>query len=310
MSCHLPVLLKEAVDILLSAGPGRMLDGTFGGGGHSRALLEADAEISVLALDCDPAAAPRAEVLREEFPERFTFRAMNFGDLRTLEERGLAGALFDFGVSSFQLDEAERGFSFRQDAPLDLRMNPELGQSAYEFLENASRADLVRAVRDYGEEPRWHRVVEAIINARGTGVLARTVSFAELLAGVAASPSRIHPATKTFQGVRIAVNDELGVIERGLPEAFDRLRPGGVLAAISFHSLEDRLVKRLFNRLAGRPEHGRDNRYQDERVKQAELITRKPVYPGTEEVALNPRSRSARLRALRKDFTSPALATP
>ncbi len=299
---HLPVMLKEAVELLAPGRGGRFLDGTFGGGGHTRALLEAGDEAQVIALDVDPAAAERAEAVKKDFPGRFEFCALNFGELANLRESGFAGALFDFGVSSFQLDDAARGFSFRQEAPLDLRLDPSSGQPASHFLETADREDLVRAIRDYGEEKRWRRVVEAILAARGSGQLATTLGFASLLEEHADKPrgGRIHPATRAFQGVRIAVNDELGVIERGLPAAFERLAPGGVLAAISFHSLEDRIVKRLFNRLAGRPEHGRDSRPQDERVRLAELITRKPLSPSEEELSHNPRSRSARLRALRK----------
>lgn len=302
MFSHLPVMLKEAVDVLAPSRGGRFLDGTFGGGGHTRALLESSPDVTVLALDCDPAAALRAEVVKSDFPERFEFAALNFGDLSSSSHTGFAGALFDFGVSSFQLDDAARGFSFRQEAPLDLRLDPSSGQPASEFLEKASREDLVRAIRDYGEETRWRRVVDAILQARGSGSLASTLGFAKLLEEHAeySRGNRIHPATRSFQGVRIAVNDELGVIERGVPAAFERLLPGGILATISFHSLEDRIIKRLFNRLAGRPEHGRDYRPQDERVRQAELITRKPLSPSEEEVAQNPRSRSARLRALRK----------
>lgn len=295
-------MLKEAVDVLVPGRGGRFLDGTFGGGGHTRALLESSPKVTVLALDCDPAAAVRAEVLKTDFPERFAFASLNFGELADSPETGFAGALFDFGVSSFQLDDAARGFSFRQEAPLDLRLDPNSGQPASAFLETADREDLVHAIRDYGEEARWRSVVDAILQARGTGRLASTTGFAALLEAHAeySRGNRIHPATRSFQGVRIAVNDELGAIERGLPAAFERLLPGGILAAISFHSLEDRIVKRLFNRLAGRPEHGRDNRPQDERVRQAELITRKPLSPSQEEVFQNPRSRSARLRALRK----------
>lgn len=300
---HLPVLLKESVELLAPERGGRFLDATFGGGGHTRAILEVGPKASVLGLDCDPEAKVRAESFRESFADRFEFRQTNFDVLAAFPENDFSGALFDFGVSSFQLDDATRGFSFRKEAPLDLRLNPELGEPASAFLEKASSVDLIRAVRDYGEESRWRRVVDAIINARGTDSLKTTTNFAALVeanVGNFSYRSKIHPATRTFQGVRIAVNDELGVIERGLPAAFEKLRPGGVLAAISFHSLEDRIVKRLFKRLAGRPEHGRDSRPQDERVCLAELLTRKPVTASDEEVSNNPRSRSAKLRAIRK----------
>jgi len=229
---------------------------------------------------------------------------LNFGDLDELDEVDFNGAFFDFGLSSFQLDTAERGFSFRADAPLDMRMDPQSGMSAADFLETADEESIVRAVRNYGEEKRWRRVVEAILKARGTGQLQRTQIFAALVTEVVGPTPRgrkaVHPATRTFQGIRVEVNDELSAIERGLPAAFDRLLPGGVLAAISFHSLEDRIVKRFCRRMAGRPEHGRDSRTQDERETLAEMIATRPITPGEAEIAQNPRSRSARMRAIRK----------
>ncbi|MEM1221315.1 MAG: 16S rRNA (cytosine(1402)-N(4))-methyltransferase RsmH [Verrucomicrobiota bacterium] len=303
-SGHMPVLLKEVLDVLVPGTGQRYLDGTFGGGGHSRALLDSAEGVRLVALDRDPSAVSRADALKTVYGDRFTFYAMNFSDLETLEEKEFAGILFDFGLSSFQLDEAERGFSFRKDAPVDMRMNPEVGESAAIFLETADEASLVRAVRNYGEEKRWRRVVESILRARGTGQLQRTASLAKLISdAVGPGPGgrkTIHPATRTFQGIRVEVNDELSAIERGLPAAFDRLLPGGILAAISFHSLEDRIVKRFCRRMAGRPEHARDSRTQDERVVQAEMVATRPITPSDEEMKMNPRSRSARMRVLRK----------
>ncbi|NBB78092.1 MAG: 16S rRNA (cytosine(1402)-N(4))-methyltransferase RsmH [Verrucomicrobia bacterium] len=306
-SGHVPVLLAETLELFApgtGGGPMRILDGTFGGGGHTRALLESAEQVSVVAVDRDPAAKPRAEALRAEFGERFRFYQRNFGDLEDFEEGDFHGVFFDFGLSSFQLDTEDRGFSFRYDAPVDMRMNPDEGIPAAEFLETADEAALVRAVRNYGEESRWRRVVKAIIAARGTGVLQRTQSLAELIVeAVGPTPpgrKAVHPATRTFQGIRVELNGELSAIERGLPAAFDRLLPGGVLAAISFHSLEDRIVKRFCRKMAGRPEHARDNRTQDEREVRATMISTRPISPGEAEIAANPRSRSARLRALQK----------
>jgi len=301
---HLPVLCAEVVELLVRGEGQDYLDATFGGGGHTRALLEADPHGTVVAVDQDPAAAARAAALKAEFGERLCFFAMNFEETGGLREEGFAGAVFDLGVSSFQLDAGERGFSFRGDAPADMRMNPQAGVPAWEFLESAPREELVRAVRDYGEEPRWRRVVAAIEEARGTGRLARTGSLAEVVRTAigpgAARKLRIDPATRTFQGIRIYVNRELEALEAALPAVFGKLMPGGVMVAISFHSLEDRLVKRAFRRLAGEPEHAGDAVPKDLRVRRAELLTRKPVVPGEAEQARNPRSRSARLRALRK----------
>lgn len=301
---HIPVLLDECMEFLAPTQGGHFADLTFGGGGHSRAILELNPESTLMAMDCDPDATDRSLPVSDKFGDRFRFEDRSFIDFdQVSSEEEFDGVLMDLGISSFQLMEPTKGFSFRLDAPIDMRLNPRVGQSAAEFLETASRESLVRAVREYGEERRWNRVVNAIINARGTGVLSRTMSAAELVAAAVGghrSRQRIHPATKTFQGIRIAINGELEALALTLPKAFRGLKPGGVLAVISFHSLEDRMVKRFMRKMAGRPEHRGDSRLIEERTSYGELIQSKAIFPTKEEIQANPRSRSARLRVLRK----------
>ena len=301
---HQPVLVREVLGFLAPAPGGKFLDCTFGGGGHSRALLEAAADVHVIALDRDPEATARAAELSADFPGRFALVDRDFGRLGGIPEAGFDGILFDFGVSSFQLDNPERGFSFRADGPADMRMDPRSGVPAGLWLETATEEMLARAVRDFGEEHNWRRIVRALVAARGTGKLGGTVSLASVIADAIPArerhASRIHPATRAFQGIRIAVNDELGAIESALPAAFEKLRASGVLCAISFHSLEDRPVKQFFRRMSGQPESADDSTPQDLRTRRAEALTRRPVTPSDEEIASNPRSRSAKLRAIRK----------
>jgi len=301
---HVPVLLEECMDHLDPGKGGRYADLTFGGGGHSRAILEANESNSLVAFDCDPDAQARAGEISESFGDRFRFNDLSFREMDKVSSPDeFDGVLMDLGISSFQLTEPSKGFSFRLDAPIDMRLDPRVGQSAADFLETASRESLVRAVREYGEERRWNRVVNSILDARGTGELLRTMSAAEVVSkavGGSKSRQRIHPATKTFQGIRIAINGELESLALTLPKAFRALKVGGTLAVISFHSLEDRMVKRFMRKMAGRPEHRGDSRYQQDREAYAELFQSKAIFPAKAEVERNPKSRSARLRVLRK----------
>ena len=297
---HKPVLLEEAVKILSPQDGKTYLDCTFGGGGHTRKILES-ADCKVVSLDRDPAAIERAKAVSADYPDRFEFRPIAFSDLDKLGGESFAGILFDFGVSSFQLDTPERGFSFMREGPLDMRMDTTKGFTAREYIESADEFELVEILREYGEEPRARKIARAIIAAREAGKISTTAELAKAIAEAAPSHERIHPATRAFQALRIKVNDELGEIERALPKAFAALESGGVMAAISFHSLEDRIVKKFFKKAAGRPEDRFDTSFVQDRIKLAELLTRKPILPSDEETANNPRSRSAKLRAIRKD---------
>jgi len=301
---HVPVLLEESLTFLNVESGGRFADLTYGGGGHSDAILAANSKNELVSFDCDPDAVERSTQTASAFGKRFVFHDLCFQRMDEVSsESEFDGVMMDLGISSFQLMEPLKGFSFRLDAPIDMRLDPRVGISAAEFLETASRESLVRAVREYGEERKWNRVVNAIIDARGTGVLQRTTSAAELVAkavGGVRLRQRIHPATKTFQGIRIAINGEMEALAITLPKVFRSLKPGGVMAVISFHSLEDRMVKRFMKKMAGRPLHRWDRSLLDERRAYAELLTSKIITPSKGEVENNPRSRSARLRVLRK----------
>lgn len=303
---HIPVLMKEILELFQPRNARSFLDCTFGGGGHTQALLDTSDTVHVTGVDCDPEAVKRSSSFFKKYSTRFAFYDLNFGDLDQVKKRGFDGVLFDLGVSSFQLDTAERGFSFRLQGPSDMRLNTREGMSAAEFLEMASYEELVTAIRDYGEELRWKKVVQAIIDARGTGKLSDTKALAELIERAVGTAQKfktgINPATRSFQGIRIAVNQELAHIERALPIAFEKLAQGGVLVVISFHSLEDRIVKRFFRRMAGQPEHAGDNLPKQLREVHAKILTNRPITPSEEEIFQNPRSRSAKLRALKKEI--------
>jgi 16S rRNA (cytosine1402-N4)-methyltransferase len=291
-------VLKEAVCAAFGELRGWILDATFGGGGHARALLDACPHVSIVALDRDFEAVERAEAFAP-YDGRFRFVNDNFANLASLK-RSFAGVLFDLGVSSFQLDRPYRGFSFRHEGPLDMRMGRE-GRTAEEFLENASEDELAEAIRDFGEERNWRRIVPHLLAGRGRQNFSTTTGFARYLEPVLdRRRTKIHPATRVFQGLRMAVNRELDNLRRALPSAFELLEPGGVLAVIDFHSLEDRVVKRCFRLLAGKSVDRDDSTPQQLRTPRARLASSKPIRPGAEELAANPRCRSAKLRILRK----------
>ncbi|HEY1976933.1 MAG TPA: 16S rRNA (cytosine(1402)-N(4))-methyltransferase RsmH [Candidatus Baltobacteraceae bacterium] len=285
---HVPVLLGPALDCLEIRSDGIYVDATFGAGGHSRAILDRLETGRLLAFDADPSAIPRAAEIADP---RFTFIPANFRELCEQLDRqaigSIDGILFDLGVSSMQFDDPERGFSLGKPAPLDMRMNPYAGRTAYDVLSSASERELADMFFHYGEERAARRIAHAIVERRASGTLpATTTEFASLIAGIVHRPGRrerIHPATRVFQALRIAVNDELDALREGLHAAIGRLRSAGRVAVISFHSLEDRIVKHTFR--------------DDERL---EVLTRRPLAPTEHEITQNVRARSAKLRAARR----------
>lgn len=292
---HVPVLaeallagLAPLAGLLVERpGGGTLIDCTLGGGGHSGLLLQAHPGLRVVGLDQDPSARAAAAERLAPFADRVAIVATNFADFTPAEPA--VAVLADLGVSSPQLDVAERGFSFRLPGPLDMRMNPERGETAGELLDRLEESELADLIYAYGEE-RLSRRIARRIKEQGPWASRTTAELAYGVAGCyppAARRGRIHPATRTFQALRIAVNDELGVLDRLLQKAPDWLVPGGLLAIISFHSLEDRRVKTAF--------------LADERL---ERLTRKAIQASPEEAEANPRSRSARLRIARRRETA------
>lgn len=306
---HIPVMLEEVVGLFAPLEEGVIVDATYGGGGHASALLERlDQRVRVLGVDRDPEAVRRAarreqERGREQERERgrLELTVGNFGRLDALlEERGVAaaaGVLFDLGVSSRQLDEARRGFSYRRDGPLDMRMGPDAARSARELVNRAPVPELARIIRTFGEERFALRIARAISEARPLDSTVRLAEVVRAAVPAAARRSGGHPARRTFQAVRIAVNDELGALSSGLEHGIRALRPGGRCVAISYHSLEDRLVKRRFRRGEGRAP---GPVLPVPPPVELTVLTPRPLRPRPEETARNPRSRSARLRAAEK----------
>jgi len=305
---HLPVLVDEVIEMLAPAPGSLHIDATLGAGGHTERILEAASpEGRVLGVDADPAAIHRVEVrLRARFGERLVLRQGNFRELATIApEAGFGavdGALFDLGLSSYQLADRDRGFGFRAGGPLDMRFDTSRGVPAAELLASLDAPELTALFRRYGEEPKAGRIARAIVDARRTAPITTAEELAALVERVAPPDPRkrrrIHPATRVFQALRIAVNEELDALQAGLAAALDLLRPGGRLVVLSYHSLEDRIVKRFFQaerRGCICPPQlpvcvcGRNPRLR--------LVTNPSMTPTAAEIAANPRARSARLRA-------------
>jgi len=305
---HEAVMTEEVVELFRPLHQGLIIDATFGGGGHSRSLFDAlGSNLRILAFDRDPDAVQHAEALRSVagIGERLQIVNRNY---RFLEEvlseeniEGFDGALFDLGLSSHQVEEGTRGFSYRLSGPLDMRMGPDSPHTAAELVNEWPEADLARVIRSYGEEPFATRIARAIVAARP---IDDTVRLAEIVrAAIPAATRRTggHPARRTFQALRIAANDELRALEQGLESALRRLWPGGRCAVISYHSLEDRVVKRRF--VAGATGCTCPPDFPVcvcKNTAELRLLTRKPLRPTAKEVTANPRARSARLRAVEK----------
>jgi 16S rRNA (cytosine1402-N4)-methyltransferase len=294
---HVPVMLEEVMAVLAPRDGAIYVDATFGGGGYTEALL-ARADCTVYAIDRDPDAIARGGELKQTFAGRLTLIEGRFSEMDRLVKQRADGVAFDLGVSSFQLGDAKRGFSFGEDGPLDMRMARQ-GQSAADAVNTFSEAELADILRRYGEEKRARAIARAIVAARP---ITRTRALAEIIErvlGPAARRQSIHPATRTFQALRIYVNDELGELERGLEAAERALKPMGRLAVVAFHSLEDRIVKHFLTERAGKTPHG--SRHAPEstpmRAPTFRLIPPSPRTPRKSEIEANPRSRSARLRA-------------
>ncbi len=303
---HVPVMLGEVVSALSPQDGAIYLDATFGGGGYARAVLDA-AACTVWAIDRDPDAIARGAAMAAAYPGRLHLVEGSFGEMVALLAQAgvlaLDGVMLDLGVSSFQIDDAARGFSFRLDGPLDMRMSRQ-GPSASDLVADLPEAELADTLFRFGEERMSRRIARAIVTARAEAPIETTGQLASIIRGVM-PPARdgIHPATRSFQALRIRVNDELGEIERALAAAAGLLRPGGRLVVVSFHSLEDRLVKRFFTHVAGRdpaPSRHDPGGLVAAAAPSFRLLTQRAVRPGGQETAENPRARSARLRALQR----------
>lgn len=281
---HIPVLIREVLQVFEGKEILLFFDGTVGAGGHAAAILKAHPEIErYIGCDRDPRALKIAKETLEPWGKKVELIRGSYADLLLEQRAGFDGFLIDIGVSSMQLDERERGFSFMGDAPLDMRMDPEGELTAEEIVNRYGEVELARIFFEYGEERRSRQVAKAIVVARKKRRIRTTGELVEIIKPVA-TRGRLHPATLVFQALRIAVNDELGQLKKGLDRAIDCCSIGGRLAVISFHSLEDRIVKNTFRDAKGR----------------LKILTKKPLGPTVEEMRMNPRSRSAKLRAAEK----------
>lgn len=299
---HVSVLPQETRDALALKPGGRYIDGTVGGGGHSAAILSVAPDIELLGLDADPAAIERAALRLAPFGSRVKLINANFARLGEVARASgfdrVDGVVLDLGLSSDQLDDRERGFGFQTGGPLDMRFDPTRGETAADLVNNLDQDELADVIYRYGEDPASRKIARAIVVARP---ILTAQQLADVIEQAMGRRGRIHPATLTFQALRIAVNDELGSLMSVLPQATEVLKSGGRLAVISFHSLEDRIVKEYFRSASRERTVQPDDRPdQIDRPATLKLITRKPIVPGDDEVAANSRARSAKLRIAEK----------
>jgi 16S rRNA (cytosine1402-N4)-methyltransferase len=297
---HQPVLYEEIIHVLHPVSPGLYVDGTVGAGGHARGILEASApDGRLLGLDLDEDALGIARENLASFGTRVTLRRASYRSIlesvRSIGWPEVDGVLLDLGISSMQLNAPERGFSFQSRGPLDMRFDRSAGLSAADLVNATSESELAGILKKYGEERYASKIAGMIVAARPIG---STAELAEIVQRAYRRRGRIHPATRTFQALRMAVNDELGALEKGLPAAVRTLRPGGVLAVISFHSLEDRIVKRFIRQGATAGTEPADDPASGPIALSPALreVTHKPIVPSSEERLRNPRARSAKLR--------------
>lgn len=297
---HFPVMLPEVLSALAPKDGEVYVDATFGNGGYSEAVLQA-ADCKVIAIDRDPTVEPRVRELQKIYGNRLDFRAGCFGDIASLINEQVNGFMFDIGVSSMQLDQAERGFSFSKTAPLDMRMSCS-GETAADIVNTTPERELADLIYKYGEERKSRQIAAKIAAYRQTKPIETTTELADIIYSVIhRTPHAIDPATRTFQALRIAVNHELDELENGLKAAVNLLKPMGRIVVVSFHSLEDRIVKNFFREQSGNNAH--TSRYLPQNtVTQDAVLTNvsKAVSPSAEELEINPRSRSAKLRFAQK----------
>lgn len=301
---HVAVMLREVIDFLGVGAGGTYVDGTLGGGGHAKAILEAMGTSGVLiGIDRDSEAVDRAREILKRYNDRIHLAVGNYTEMSNIAKRSgyakVNGILLDIGISSWQLDDPERGFSFQKDGPLDMRMDRSCRTNAEDIINSSSEDELTRIFAEYGEEKKSRLIARRIVEERGKGKIKSTLMLAGIIEKSVKRDGRIHPATRVFQALRIAVNGELDCLEKGLSEGLRLLDAKGRFAVITFHSLEDRIVKKFFAKHIGRMESLQQGGARHIVEQPAVVpITKKPITPSEDEIAANPRARSAKLRVV------------